>query len=307
MLSFLLIPKFRRSAEANRAYRAYTTKFDAIVPATKLDTVLGPLNYIDRASVDRAWHDLHTGLLPWRTRLHLLAAEVATRIRNRLSTEQRNDTVVSLLFDQSGSMRGQKMLFAAATADVTQEFLETLGIACEVLGFTTSRWKGGRSRIRWIRRFSPPHPGRLNDLLHIVYRSADDRRASTGNPSYNEMLRPDLPKENLDGEAIEWAAERLRKLPQKRKLLIVLSDGAPVDDSTLLENGSSYLADHLRDVVEGIVASGDLTIAAMGIGYGTHDFYPARDHVDAPDDLGAALIPFLETLLIGDDADRGQG
>lgn len=303
MLSFLL-SKFRRSAEANGVYRPYTTKFDVIVPSTGLDAVLGPMRPVDRAALDQAWHDLHTGLLPWRTRLHLLAVDVATRIRDHLSAEQRDDIVVSLLFDQSGSMRGQKMLFAAATADVTQEFLETLGIACEVLGFTTSRWKGGRSRIQWLRRFSPPHPGRLNDLLHIVYRNSRDGRASTGGPSYREMLRPDLPKENLDGEAIIWAAERLRKLPQRRKFLIVLSDGAPVDDSTLMENGPNYLADHLRNVVEGIVATGDLTIAAMGIGYGTHDFFPARDHVDAPNDLGSALISFLEKLLIGNAGDR---
>ncbi|MGV3480574.1 MAG: cobaltochelatase CobT-related protein [Sphingobium sp.] len=301
---FSLLPRFRRSDEPNGAYRPYTTEFDRIVSSAGLDSVLGPLSRTGRKSVDQAWHELQTGLLPWRTRLHLLAAGTATRIRDHLSADQRDDIVVSLLFDQSGSMRGQKMLFAAATADVTQEFLETLGIACEVLGFTTSRWKGGRSRIKWLRRFSPPHPGRLNDLLHIVYRSADDRRASTGSPSYREMLRPDLPKENLDGEAIQWAVARLRKLPQQRKLLIVLSDGAPVDDSTLRENGNSYLANHLRDIVEDIATSGELMIAAMGIGHDTHDFYPARNHVEAPDELGVALISFLEKLLIGNARDR---
>jgi cobaltochelatase CobT len=299
----LLLARFRRSAEANGTYRAFTTEFDVIIPSTKLNAVLGPMTSTDRVTVDQAWHDLQTGLLPWRTRLHLHAVNAAKHIRDRLSADQRGDIVVSLLFDQSGSMRGQKMLFAAATAEVAQEFIETLGIACEVLGFTTSRWKGGRSRIKWIRRFCPPQPGRLNDLMHIIYRSADDGRARTGGPAYNVMLRPDLPKENLDGEAIIWAAERLRKLPQQCKLLIILSDGAPVDDSTLLENGPNYLADHLRDVVEGIVTAGDLTIAAMGIGYGTHDFYPARDHVEAPDDLGTALISFLEKLLIGDAGD----
>jgi cobaltochelatase CobT len=281
-----------------RDYRIYTSKFDVELPAGRLDAVLGPLRPADSSAVDEAWHVVQTGLLPWRTKLHIAAAEAASRIRQGLNDEARADAVVTLLFDQSGSMRGQKMLFAAATADVVGEFLITLGFRCEVLGFTTSRWRGGRSRRRWKWRFKPAHPGRLNDLLHIIYRSADDRRASTGGWDFRQMLRPDLPKENIDGEAIMWAADRLSALPASRKFLIILSDGAPVDDSTLMENGPTYLADHLERVVEEIAGSGSITIAAMGIGYRAHRFYPISSHVEAPDELGTGLVALLEDVLL---------
>jgi cobaltochelatase CobT len=278
-------------------YKPYTTKFDVTVAAVNLDSVLGPLNVTDQLAVDAAWHELQTSLLLWRTKLHLVAAETATRIRAALSSDQRCDTIVSLLFDQSGSMRGQKILFAAASADVAQEFLLTLKISVEILGFTTSKWKGGRSRTRWKWRFRPKKPGRLNDLLHIIYRDADDKRASTGDWSFRQMLRPDLTKENIDGEAIEWAASRLLAAPESRKILIVLSDGAPVDDSTLTENGPTYLGDHLRQVVDRISTDGQIELAAMGIGYRTHEFYAISDHVEAPDELGTALVSFIEKLL----------
>jgi cobaltochelatase CobT len=196
-------------------------------------------------------------------------------------------------------MRGQKMLFTAASADVAQEFLATLGCACEVLGFTTSQWKGGRSRRRWKWRLWPRRPGRLNDILHIVYRSADDRRASTGNWAFRQMLRPDLPKENIDGEALLWAAARLRALPQRRKYLVVLSDGAPVDDSTLMENGLDYLPDHLKAVTNGIIVAGDIQLSGIGIGYDAGEYYPVRGKVDAPSELGIALIAMLERTLTG--------
>lgn len=216
-------------------YHVYTTKFDLVVRASQIESALGPLGDGGAAAVEEAWRIVQTDLLPWRTQLHIEAAEVSARIRLNLPDKERADTAVTLLVDQSGSMRGQKMLFAAATADVVQEFLLTLGFTCEILGFTTSRWLGGRSRKMWERRFRPRHPGRLNDILHIIYKGADDHRASTGGWDFRQMLRPDLPKENIDGEAILWAAGRLRTLPTTRKCLIVISDGAPVDDSTLLE------------------------------------------------------------------------
>ena len=282
---------------ACQGYRTFTTKFDREVHANHLKSVLGPLSPADEATLDQAWHALQTGLLPWKTRLHLAAAEAAARIRNRLTDDQCANTAVSLLLDQSGSMRGQKMLFTAATADVAQEFLVTLGFTCEVLGFTTSQWRGGRSRRRWKWRFKPRYPGRLNDILHIVYRRADDRGASSGGWSFRQMLRPDLPKENIDGEAILWAVKRLRALPQQRKHLVVVSDGAPVDDSTLQENGLTYLSDHLRAVISSIIEAGDIQLAAIGIGYYGNDFYPVRRHVDAPDELGTTLISLLERTL----------
>ncbi|MCJ2187348.1 cobaltochelatase CobT-related protein [Novosphingobium beihaiensis] len=287
-------------------YYAYTTKFDRVVNASELDTVLGPLSAKDEEKLNEAWGELQTGLLPWKTKLHVASNQLAERIRTQISREQREDTVVSLLFDQSGSMRGQKMLFSAATADLTQEFLATLGIGCEVLGFTTSQWRGGRSRKRWKWRFKPKNPGRLNDLLHIIYRDADDNRACTGGWVYRQMLRADLPKENIDGEAIEWAESRLRNIARKRKILIVLSDGAPVDDSTLNENGAHYLSDHLRDVVDSLICKKEIEVSAFGIGFAPHSFYPAVRYVEAPSELGIELLKFMTDLLIGNEKSHLQ-
>lgn len=281
----------------NQDYRVFTTMFDRVVHANDLSSVLDALSMADEAALEQAWHTLQMGLLPWKTQLQIASVDAAARIRSRLADDERADTVVCLLLDQSGSMRGQKMLFTAASADIAQEFLRTLGFACEVLGFTTSKWKGGRSRRRWRWRLWPGRPGRLNDLLHIIYRSADDSRTSTGIWAFRQMLRPDLPKENIDGEALLWAARRLRASPQRRKHLIVMSDGAPVDNSTILENGPDYLPDHLRIVVRDISEAGDIRISAIGLGYDAGEFYPVQKKVDAPSDLGAALIAMLEQTL----------
>jgi cobaltochelatase CobT len=283
-------------------YLVYTTKFDREVRANDLDSVLGPLGPKDRAAVDEAWHELQTGLLPWRTRQHIVAANAARRLRELLTDEERADTAVTLLLDQSGSMRGQRMLFAAATTDIVQEFLLTLGFTSEVLGFTTSAWRGGRSRRRWKWRFRPGHPGRLNDILHVIYKSADDRRPNTGSWDFRHMLRPDLPKENIDGEAILWAAKRLLSQPQSQKHLIVVSDGAPVDDSTLLENGLTYLGDHLQIVVRRIAEARQINLAAIGIGPEFHGFYPVSSQIDAPDELCVALISLFERVLVSKEA-----
>ena len=137
----------------------------------------------------------------------------------------------------------------------------------------------------------------LNDILHIVYKSAEDRRVSTGRWDFRHMPRQDLPKENIDGEAILWATKRLTELPERRKFLVVLSDGAPVDDSTLNENGPTYLADHLEFVVKNIAQAGVISLAAMGIGYRAHAFYSVSSYVEAPDELGASLVALIERLL----------
>jgi cobaltochelatase CobT len=299
------MPKER--SKITSAYRVYTTKFDRVVSASDLQSVLGQMTTKDQRALDEAWNELQSGLLPWRTKLHIAGSELAEQMRSGMTQEQREDIVVSLLFDQSGSMRGQKMLFSAASADVAQEFLVSLRIGCEVLGFTTSHWRGGRSRRRWNWRFSPRNPGRLNDLLHVVYRDASDNRASTGGWSYRQMLRADLPKENIDGEAIEWAASRLRNIPRKRKILVVLSDGAPVDDSTLNENGPEYLRDHLRNVVEDLNCEGEIEIAALGIGFACHSFYATTRSIEDPSDLGIELLRFLASVLLkSDDARRTE-
>lgn len=291
-------------SSGNSEYKVYTTKFDRVVNATELDFALGPMASKDQEKLEEAWNELQSGLLPWRTRLHIASGELTERLRAAMPREQREDVVVSLLFDQSGSMRGQKMLFSAATADVAQEFLVSLGIACEVLGFTTSQWRGGQSRRRWKWRFRPRNPGRLNDLLHVIFREAGADGASTGGWTYRQMLRADFPKENIDGEAIQWASSRLRNISKQRKILIVLSDGAPVDDSTLNENGPHYLTDHLRHVVEALTIEGEIEVAAFGIGYAVDRFYPTSHCIENPSDLGIELLRFMTNLLL--DRDQPQ-
>ena len=284
---------------SSSAYHAYTTKFDAEIGANDLDAILGPMKSRQKKAVEDAWQISQADLLPWKTHLHLLASDADARIRSRLTAEQLNNSTATLLFDQSGSMRGQKSIFCAAAADTTQEFLLTLGISCDILGFTTSRWKRGRARRHRKWRFRPSNPGRLNDLLHIIYRDATDDRISAGSSVYKQMLRPDLPKENIDGEAIQWAAKRLLSRPAARKFLIIVSDGAPMDDSTILQNGPTYLADHLRHVVDEIVSQGQISLASLGIGYLVPNLFPLSRHIEAPSDLGKALISLLEEMLTG--------
>jgi len=235
-------------------YRVYTTKFDKEIRASEIGSVLGPLSPNEQAALEEARRVLEMRLLPWKTDLEITASETAIRIRSALGDSARSDTVISILIDHSGSMRGQKILYTAATIEVVQRFLASLGISYEVLGFTTSQWRGGRSRRRWKWRFRlPENPGRLNDLLHIVYQGPNDKGISSW--QLGQMLRPDLLKENIDGEAILWAERRLLALPQRSKHLIVVSDGAPVDDSTLLANGPDYLSAHLHSVVERLLQS----------------------------------------------------
>lgn len=276
-------------------YRVYTTKFDREVRADDIDSVLGPLSRGNQKAVEDARQTLQMRLLPWKTNLEITASEAAARIRSALEDAEREDAVVSILIDHSGSMRGQRILYTAATMEMVEAFLRSLGIAHEILGFTTTQWRGGRSRKRWKWRFRPKNPGRLNDILHIVYRSPTGRDISRWH--LGTMLRPDLLKENIDGEAILWAERRLLALPQRRKYLIVLSDGAPVDDSTLLANGKDYLWDHLRDVIERIQGAGEVQLAAVLIGNEARPRYPVFDQIDAASDLGAALLSVIERAL----------
>jgi len=280
------------------AYRVYTRKFDHIVRAGQLDDVLGPLSRAHADALAKAWDTFQHGLAGWRAKVHVAALDASARIRKRLNGEVLADTAVALLVDQSGSMRGQSMLLAAAAVDISQDFLSHLGVAVEVLGFTTVSWRGGRSRRRWSWRFRPPRPGRLCDLLHVIYREADDIRASTGSWSLWPMLRSDLPKENVDGEALEWAANRLRSRKERRKILVVLSDGAPVDDSTLLANDLGFLERHLWQVVGELERSNDIYLTAIGIGFDVSRYYRNVAVVQSPDDLGEVLVARLEESLL---------
>jgi len=280
-------------------YRVFTRAFDVEISAEKLDTVLGVLTPAEQSSFDEAWRALSGALQGWRTKVHLVALEAARRIRSAVAGPQLQDTTVTILVDQSGSMRGQSMILAAAATDVACDFLVRLGASVEVLGFTTVRWKGGQSREKWLRERRPAHPGRLSDLLHIVYRSTEFAGSGAGGWPLRSMLRPDLPKENIDGEAVEWAASRLRQRPNSIKILLVVSDGASVDDSTLAANDPFILERHLRGVIDGLEASPDVRIGAVGIGFDVDKYYSASTTVTTPDDLGDAMVGLLERLIIG--------
>jgi cobaltochelatase CobT len=198
-------------------YRVYTKDFDRVVAAEDIDSALGRLTAVQNAALDEAWELFQNGLPGWKTKVQLHALEAAQAVRRSTTDDERNDTVVSILVDQSGSMRGSAMVLAAASADIAQDFLRHLGCKVEVLGFTTVSWRGGRPRRRWRWRLKPRHPGRLCELLHIIYRSADDERASAGGWNFRAMLRPDLPKENVDGEALEWAVQPVEESPGTTK------------------------------------------------------------------------------------------
>ena len=282
---------------ASEDYRVFTRAFDRIVTSAELDTVLGPPSPSDSVALDDAWSAFHTGLVAWRTKAHLGALEATERLRGCTTGEDRAETVVSLLVDQSGSMRGQSMLLAAAAVDIAQNFLSQLGCKVEVLGFTTVSWHGGRARRRWKWRLRPRRPGRLCELLHVIYRSANDHRTSTGGWAFRAMLRPDLPKENVDGEAILWAATRLRSRPEKRKVVLVISDGAPVDDATLLANDPEFLDRHLREVIQKLTDQNDVELAALGVGFDVSGYYSESSVIQVAEDLGTALIGLLERTI----------
>lgn len=285
-------------------YRPYTRDFDRVVNASELDRVLGRVSTAAASDQEQAWRVLQGEMQGWRTRVALRALEVSETIRERYP--KRPSTAVSILVDQSGSMRGQSMLLAAAAVDVAQDWLSHLDCKVEILGFTTQSWRGGRSRLRWNSRLRPPNPGRLCDLLHIVYRPASETCSSAGGWDFRAMLRPDLPKENVDGEAVEWAANRLRAMSCERRILLVVSDGAPVDDSTLEANDLEYLDRHLKSVIAGLTANGDIDLAAVGIGFDVSRYYRRSAVVQVPNDLGTAMIELIGDLMIGSEAEGSK-
>ena len=202
------------------------------------------------------------------------------------------DCVVSLLIDQSGSMRGAPMVHTAAAARSISECLQQSGVTHEVLGFTTPGWHAGFTREQWVRDKRPAYPGRLCALLHIIYKSTED--ASIARADWEAMLHPDLLRENVDGEALQWAYSRLQTLPQNRKIVIILSDGAPVDDSTLMENGLSILWQHLEHTIAALKDEDNLQLAGFGIGHSVDGLYPITSrcaHI-------ADLMPKLSSLLV---------
>jgi cobaltochelatase CobT len=303
------------------AYRVFTTRYDEVVEASELcsalelarlrnqlDHQLGRLqgmvgrmaNRLQRrllAQQTRSWaFDLDEGILDTaRLTRVVVNPEHPLSFKLEKDTEFR-DTVVSLLIDNSGSMRGRPIAVAAMCADILARTLERCGVKVEILGFTTRSWKGGQGREQWLREGKRPNPGRLNDLRHIVYKSADMpwRRARR---NLGLMLREGLLKENIDGEAILWAHQRLLGRPEQRQVLMVISDGAPVDDSTLSANPGNYLEQHLRQVIEWIELRSPVELLAIGIGHDVTRYYRRAVTISDPEQLGGAMLTELAALF----------
>ena len=314
-------------------YRFFSEEFDEIVDAADLCDAeeLGRLRaYLDQqlsnmqgvvarlanrlqrrllAKQNRSWEfDLEEGMLDAGK-----LARVVTNPLLPLSFKMERDmdfrdTVVTLLIDNSGSMRGRPITVAAMCADILARTLERCNVKTEILGFTTRAWKGGQSREKWLREGKPAAPGRLNDLRHIIYKSADSpwRRARRG---LGLMMREGLLKENIDGEALIWAHNRLVYRPEQRRILMVISDGAPVDDSTLSVNAGNYLEKHLRAAIDWIENQSPVELIAIGIGHDVTRYYQRAVTIVDAEQLGGAMMDKLAELFDEDvdNSDRGGG
>lgn len=245
----------------------------------------------------RAWQfDAEDGLLD-AARLSRVVTNPFTPLSFKVEKNTNfRDTVVCLLLDNSGSMRGRPITITAICADILARTLERCGVKVEILGFTTRSWKGGSSRERWITEGKPSTPGRLNDLLHIIYKAADLpwRRIRK---NLGLMLREGLLKENIDGEALLWAADRLIKRPEDRKIMMVISDGAPVDDATLSVNHSAYLEHHLKAVITQIEKQSSIELIAIGIGHDVTRYYKRAVKINQAEELGGAMLEQLSALF----------
>ena len=302
-------------------YRAFTTKFDETIAAEdlcepeELDRLRGYLdkqlshlqgvvarlaNRLQRrlmAQQNRSWEfDLEEGQLD-PARLSRIVIDPMHPLSFKAEKDmQFRDTVVTLLLDNSGSMRGRPITVAATCADILARTLERCGVKVEILGFTTRAWKGGQSREHWLTAGKPANPGRLNDLRHIVYKSADApwRRARK---NLGLMMREGLLKENIDGEALDWAHKRLLGRTEQRKILMMISDGAPVDDSTLSVNPGNYLERHLRWVIEEIETRSPVELIAIGIGHDVTRYYRRAVTIVDAEELGGAMTDKLAELF----------
>ena len=236
------------------------------------------------------------GALDPKRLARLVTSPLQPPIYRQPSLLKTRDTVVSLLLDCSGSMRGRPIRLAMLTVDVLLQTLERCQISTELLGFTTRSWKGGRAREKWIEAGKPPFPGRLNDLRHLLFKTANQRWQQRRN-SLGALLQEGVLKENIDGEALMWAARRLLPRPERRKILLVISDGAPVDDATIAANDEGMLDRHLHAVIAAIHQQGAMELAAIGIGHQVDRFYPQALTIRDSSDLGEALIGQMANLL----------
>jgi cobaltochelatase CobT len=308
------------------AYRAYIRQFDEVVDAEdlcdaeelarlrqQLDQQLSHLqgvvsklaNRLQRrlmAQQQRAWEfDLEEGLLDVARLARVVANPMHSLSYKREREADFRDTVVTLLIDNSGSMRGRPITVAAMCSDILARTLERCGVKVEILGFTTRAWKGGQSRERWVQDGKPRNPGRLNDLRHVVYKGADApwRRARK---NLGLMLREGLLKENIDGEALDWAYRRTLARTERRRILMVISDGAPVDDSTLSVNPGNYLERHLRKVIQDIESRELVELIAIGIGHDVTRYYRRAVTIVDAEELGGTMMKKLAELFDEDAA-----
>ncbi|MGO9675556.1 MAG: cobaltochelatase subunit CobT [Methylocella sp.] len=314
-------PTSGRAEQRGADYKAFTKKFDEIVSAedlcdpeelerlrsyldkqlNNLSSVVARLaNRLQRrlmAQQSRSWEfDLEEGMLdPARLARVIIDPQQPLSFKQEKDADFR-DTVVSLLIDNSGSMRGRPITVAATCADILARTLERCGVKVEILGFTTRAWKGGQSREAWLQGGKPAAPGRLNDLRHIIYKSADApwRRARK---HLGLMMREGLLKENIDGEALDWAYRRLLARPEQRRILMMISDGAPVDDSTLSVNPGNYLEKHLRHVIETIETRSPVELIAIGIGHDVTRYYRRAVTIVDAEELGGAMTEKLAELF----------
>ena len=249
------------------------------------------------AQQNRSWEfDKEEGQLD-PSKLHKIIVDPLTPLSFKIEKDSDfKDTIVSILVDSSGSMRGRSMTTAAICADIIGSTLDRCNIKTEILGFTTKHWKGGDSRKLWLEQGKIPNPGRLNDLRHIIFKPADQawRR---GRKNLGLMLREGLLKENVDGEALMWAQNRLSKRPEQRKILMVISDGAPVDDSTLSTNSTNYLDTHLRAVIKKVESSFETEVIAIGIGHDVTRYYKKAVTIHRAEELGGAMLDQLTSLF----------
>ncbi len=257
------------------------------------------------AQQNRHWeYDLEEGMLDASRLTRIVIDPMYPLSFKREKDTTFRDTCVTLLLDNSGSMRGRPIMVAAMCADILGRTLERVGVKTEILGFTTRAWKGGQAREKWLAAGKPPQPGRLNDLRHIVYKAADEpwRRAKR---NLGLMMREGLLKENIDGEALTWAHNRIIARPEQRKILMVISDGAPVDDSTLSVNAGNYLEAHLRRVIEEIENRSSVELTAIGIGHDVTRYYKKAVTIVDAEQLGGAMTEQLIELF-AEDAPTGR-
>ena len=306
---------------SDKDYKIFTSEFDEIAKAEALENqeeilklrknldqqltnfqnlITKLANKLQRqllAKQNRSWDfDLEEGLLD-SSKLPRIVIDPYNSLSFKKEKDlEFKDTIVTLLIDNSGSMRGRPITIAAICADILSRTLERCSVKVEILGFTTKNWKGGKSREKWNNKGKQKFPGRLNDLRHIIYKSADTHwRQSKKNLGL--MLKEGLLKENIDGEAITWAFNRLNKRKEERKILMVISDGAPVDDSTLSVNSGDFLEKHLKKIVKFIENSSEIEILAIGIGHDVSRYYQKAIKITDVQELGDVMISQLSGLF----------